>query len=164
MKNTIRRDFKLKTFPLLSQLEHWREEAISIPLFTANVQCGLFGISDDHLESSLSIDQRFVKNKEASFFMRAQGNSMEPVIFEDDYLLIDRSITEFQNRVCVLDLNGERMCKFRTRINGSEVLHSFNPNVKDIILTGHEEIQTFGVVTIAFKELTFESINKCTRL
>jgi len=165
MKNTIHRDFRLKTFPTLKAFGFDLNFRPGLtPIFGSLVQCGLFGISEDHIEKYLSIDSKFISNPSSTFIFRATGNSMEPVIFEDDYLIVDRAIMDFNNRVCIVDLNGERMCKYYTTQRGLPVLHSFNPRVKDIYLSGSESLEIFGVVTVSFKELNFENLNKCTRL
>ena len=46
------------------------------------VSCGLFGLSDDFIESYQSLDERFIKNKTSSFLFEASGDSMEPTIFK----------------------------------------------------------------------------------
>ena len=35
---------------------HW------LPLYSGELACGLFGISDDFVESYLSLDEKFMKN------------------------------------------------------------------------------------------------------
>jgi len=163
---TIYRDFKLKTYPLLSQLETWREGVVSIPLAQTDVECGVFGLSpEDQAQANLSIDKRFIKNEAASFFFRASGDSMLNVIAPGDYLLVDRSIeaNNSQNRVVVADYMGSRIVKFLTTINGKNVLHSFNPKYKDIIITPYDDFSIFGVVTVSFKELSVENLHNYTR-
>ena len=40
-----------------------------IEIYQGKVSCGLFGISDDFIENYQSLDERFVKNKESTFFI-----------------------------------------------------------------------------------------------
>ena len=69
-------------------LERSRAE---IPLFTSYISCGLFGIADDFCDHYLSLDAKYLVNKEATFLVRAKGDSMSPEIKEGDILIIDRS-------------------------------------------------------------------------
>lgn len=152
---------RLGKLPVVAWSSEWSQDYI--PLFSSQVMCGLFGISEDHIEKYLSLDSKFIKNKAASFIFRLQGNSMEPLIFENEFILVDRSINEFMNRVVIVDYQGERMCKYLTRIAAKLVLHSFNPKVKDIFVNSYDEITIFGVATVSFKELNFLKDHKCIR-
>lgn len=162
---TLNNKIKLQRLEKLS-IKSWsdEQEAHLIPLLSTRIMCGLFGICEDHTEKYLSLDSRFIKNKAASFIFRLEGNSMEPVIFENEYILVDRSIDEFMNRIVVADYQGERMCKYLTKISGRQVLHSFNPKVKDIIISDQNELSIFGVATVSFKKLNFLKDDKCIQL
>ncbi|MBD64968.1 MAG: hypothetical protein CME62_07155 [Halobacteriovoraceae bacterium] len=120
---------------------------VLIPKFSMKVACGLFGIQDDFIESYQSIDSRFIKNKNSTFFFEAEGDSMEPTIFRGEILLVDRSITEVQNRVCIVALEGELLCKRVVKTKNGVVLISDNPKYKDILITNAEAVEVWGVVT-----------------
>ena len=81
-----------------------------VPIFSMAVQCGLFGIQDDHIENYLSLDQEFIRNKHTSFIFKMEGDSMNPHIYAGDFLIVDRAITSFINKVVVVDIFDERMC------------------------------------------------------
>ena len=53
---------------------------------------GLFGIHDDFSEKYQSLDERFIKNKASTFFFKASGKAMAPLILPDDVLIVDRSV------------------------------------------------------------------------
>lgn len=128
-------------------------EGALVPVFSMAVQCGLFGIQDDHIENYLSLDERFIRNKHATFIFKMEGDSMSPHIEAGDYLIVDRSLTDFMDKIVVVDVFDERMCKFLTRSHGQTVLRSFNNRYKDIVITDEMEINIFGVATLSFKDL-----------
>lgn len=130
------------------------------PLPSCAVSRGLFGICDDFGEKYQSLDERFIKNKEATFFFIAHGASMEPTIFPNDTLVVDRSLTQYHNRVCILAFQGELICK-RVMISPHGQGHSNqerprlksdNPRFKDIILNHPDDITIWGVVIARISE------------
>ena len=108
---------------------------------------GLFGISEDFIESYQSIDSRFIKNKTSTFFFEAASDCMEPTIFRGEILLVDRSIEDVQNRVCVIAMSGDLLCRRLVRTPKGVVLISDNPKYKDILITNPDELEVWGVVT-----------------
>lgn len=124
-----------------------------IPVFSCAVQCGLFGIQDDHIESYLSLDEYFIRNKHSTFIFKMEGDSMRPNIFPGDYLIVDRAISNFLNKIVVVDIFDERMCKCLVRENGQTILRSFNPKYKDLIVTEEMDMRIFGVATLCFRDL-----------
>lgn len=133
-----------------SELSH---EGALIPVFSMAVQCGLFGIRDDHIENYLSLDERFIKNKHSTFIFKMEGKSMEPHIFHGDYLIVDRSLTDFYNKIVVVDIYDERLCKYLIREGKQTILRSFNRKHKDIIVTEEMDMRVFGVATLCFRDL-----------
>lgn len=134
------------------QAQDWHEDAL-VPVFSMAVQCGLFGIRDDHIENYLSLDERFIRNKHSTFIFKMEGDSMEPHITHGDYLIVDRSLTQFFNRIVIVDVFDERLCKFLIKENGKTILRSFNRKHKDIIVTEEMQMNIFGVAILCFKDL-----------
>jgi DNA polymerase V len=141
-------------FELTPGLLRGREQdGALVPIFSMAVQCGLFGIQDDHIENYLSLDERFIKNKHSTFIFKMEGDSMSPQIDSGDYLIVDRSLTHFMDRIVVVDLYDERMCKFLTRSHGQLVLRSLNNKYQDIVINDEMDLHIFGVATLCFKDL-----------
>lgn len=112
----------------------------------ATVSCGLFGISEDHLEDYQSLDQRFVKNKTSTFFFEASGDSMMPLILPGDVLVVDRSLKAQFGRVVVVVYEQELVCKRLVREMGRVVLRSDNPRYPDLYVSSDRELMVWGVV------------------
>ena len=118
-----------------------------LPLYSGSASCGLFGIADDFVDDYLSLDEKFIKNKVASFFVRAQGDSMAPTILPGDILIVDRSIKIFNSAVATFFFNDVAICKQYIRNENQVLLRSFDPKVKDIKITNEDKLELFGVVT-----------------
>lgn len=109
-------------------------------------ECGLFGVAEDFSEAFQSLDERFVKCRESTYFFEANGTSMEPTIMDGDILIVDRSIKSFQGRVCILSYEGEIICKRVFVKNGAVILRSDNHKFKDIIVRENMSSLLWGVV------------------
>lgn len=123
------------------------DEKVECPKLLAKLACGLFGISDDFIEERQSLDQLFIKNRNSTFFFESDGDSMEPTIYAGQILIVDRSITNFNNRVCVIRHEDKLMCKRVLIQKDSIILRSDNRRYKDIIITNQESSILWGVVT-----------------
>tara|TARA_R110000868_G_scaffold61524_3_gene186977 strand:- start:29020 stop:29424 length:405 start_codon:yes stop_codon:yes gene_type:complete len=118
-----------------------------------NVECGLFGIQDDFYEEYLSLDEHFIKDKKSTFFFRASGNSMQPLILEKDVLVVDRSRQPKSGQVCVVSLDGQLICKRFMKIPNGVLLKSDNQVYKPIIVTAEMEMSVWGVVVAIARDM-----------
>jgi DNA polymerase V len=120
---------------------------VTLPLYTSKVSCGLFGIADDFSDNYLSLDAKYLVNKEATFLVRTSGDSMTPEIKAGDILIVDRSVELISGKVATFHLNGHAICKqFIKKSNGEIVLKSFNPSYQDIVISETDDLVLFGVV------------------
>ncbi|MCB9091377.1 MAG: S24 family peptidase [Halobacteriovoraceae bacterium] len=130
-----------------------KKEITIKPLTYAIANCGLFGISEDFTEKYQSLDARFIKNKTSTFFFKAAGPSMEPTIIPGDILIVDRSIENFHQRVCIVAFEGELLCKRVIKIKNGIILFSDNPQFKPIRVTEAESSLIWGVVIAKASEV-----------
>jgi DNA polymerase V len=117
-----------------------------VPLYSGELGCGLFGISDDYVESYLSLDEKFLKNKSSTFFVRSAGDSMLPEIKPGDILIVDKSITVISGAIVAVFFNSNPICKQFISLNGRKILRSFNKEHKDIEISEDDSLEIFGVV------------------
>ena len=69
----------------LIQLPALGIKPIHVPLFSHKVTAGFPSPADDYIEGRLSLDEHLVPHKDATFFVRAKGNSMVGAgIFDGD--------------------------------------------------------------------------------
>lgn len=117
------------------------------------VSCGLFGVSEDFIEKYQSLDVRFVKNKESTFFFEAAGDSMNPTILPGDILVVDRSVNHHHGRVCIVSYEGELLCKRVFLGRDYVLLCSDNKKFKEIRVFDQHEALVWGVVTARCAEV-----------
>ncbi len=108
--------------------------------------CGLFGITEDFIEPFLSLDEKFMKNRESIFFARARGSSMLPEIKPNDILIIDRSLKPQHKSIITAFYNGSPLCKEFFIKQKKTYLRSFNPKFKALEVQREDELEIFGVV------------------
>jgi|TARA_Y100000780_G_scaffold221082_1_gene228996 DNA polymerase V len=112
-----------------------------------DASCGLFGIADDFTEDRLSLDELLIQDREATFYFKAQGDSMAPFIEEGDILIVDGSLKPRSGQIIIAFYEGQRLCK-RLLFRGTMAsLHSENPRYRPLPIEEESEFQVFGVVT-----------------
>lgn len=124
-----------------------------IPLYSGELVCGLFGISEDFIENYLSLDEKFGKNRESTFYIRASGDSMAPEIKEGDILIVDRSLKVSNRSIVAVFYNGSPMCKQMIILDNQKILRPYNKKYKDIMVSEEDELFLFGVVTGLARDL-----------
>lgn len=119
-----------------------------LPLFSGKVAAGFPSPADDYVEKNLDLNELLVQKPAATFFVRAQGESMLGAgIHPNDILVVDRSIEPIPGKIVICALNGELTVKRLERHNGQWQLRAENPAYADIILHEELEMVIWGVVT-----------------
>lgn len=124
----------------------FNKEKKTLPLYSGELSCGLFGISEDFVEAHLSLDEKFMKNRESTFFVRASGDSMLPEIKTGDILIIDRSFKALDGSIVAVFHNGNPICKKLYQKGDKIKLQSLNKKYSDILISDDDDLQVFGVV------------------
>ncbi|GAA4355275.1 translesion error-prone DNA polymerase V autoproteolytic subunit [Kangiella marina] len=118
-----------------------------IPLYSGRVSAGFPGVVDEHMEDTLSLDQLLIKHPATTFFARVEGDSMTGAgIFQNDILVVDRSVTAKDSDIVVALLDNEFTVK-RLKSQGTLKLQAENSSYPDIEITGEHELVIWGVVT-----------------
>jgi len=121
---------------------------ITSPLFNCRVSAGFPSPADDYIEQALDLNQLLIKKPAATFFVRAEGDSMIGAgIHSNDILVVDRSIEAVPNKVVICALNGELTVKRLVSKQGQLVLMAENPLYPDIPLHEGIDMTIWGVVT-----------------
>src|SRR4026209_1204614 len=78
---------------------------------TANAT-GFGAAADDYAERGIDLNEQLIKNKPATYFFRMKGDAMrEAGIFDNDVLIVDRSVKLANGKVIVAVLNGELLVR-----------------------------------------------------
>ncbi len=121
---------------------------IPLPLFTGKVAAGFPSPADDYIEKTLDLNELLVQKPAATFFVRAEGESMLGAgIHPNDILVVDRSIEPIPGKIVICALNGELTVKRLMREAGQWLLKSENPDYPNIPLAEELEMVIWGVVT-----------------
>lgn len=122
--------------------------------FDTGISAGFPSPAEDFKEQRLSLDKELIKNKEATFFARVNGQSMIGAGLDDnDLLVIDRSLEPVNNKIAVCFLDGEFTVK-RLKVDENEVwLQPENPNYPIIKITDDNDFIIWGIVTNVIKKV-----------
>ncbi len=117
------------------------------PYYQSPAACGFPSPAADYLEESLSLDQLLIEHPAATFFARAQGNSMIGAgIHDGDLLIIDRAFTARSGDVVIALLDGDLLVKRLQLKQGKAELHSENKDYPVILLSDEQQLDVWGVV------------------
>lgn len=121
---------------------------LNIPLFNGKVSAGFPSPADDYIEKTLDLNELLIQKPAATFFVRAEGESMLGAgIHPNDILVVDRSLDPVVGKIVICALNGELTVKRLKSIGKEIVLGAENPAYADIIVQEYVELVIWGVVT-----------------
>jgi DNA polymerase V len=117
------------------------------------VTAGFPSPATDHCERKLDLNELCVQHPAATYFVRAQGDSMvEAGIFPGDVLVVDRSITAVHGDIVIASVNGELTVK-RLETRPRMRLVPMNRQYKAIDVPDGADLEVFGVATTVIHSL-----------
>ena len=118
------------------------------------ISAGFPSPADDFKEIRISLDKELVKNKEATFYARVDGDSMVGAGLEDgDLLVIDRSLNPENGKIAVCLIDGEFTVKRIKKEKNKLYLIPENKTYKPIELKEENELIIWGVVEYVIKKV-----------
>jgi len=118
------------------------------------VSAGFPSPAADHSQKRIDLNEHLIRNKEATFLFRVKGDSMiNAGIFENDTLLVDRSIEARHNSIVLALINNEFTVKRLYHRGGVVKLIAENPIYPPILIKAGEELSVWGVVTYNLHKL-----------
>jgi DNA polymerase V len=125
-----------------------------IPLVFENIKAGFPSPADDLVEATLDLNDLLIKNPAATFFIRVSGDSMiEDGIFDNDILLVDRSIPAKHNKIVLALVDGEFTVKKLYLKNKKTILIPGNKKYKPIEITNDKSFEVWGTVLAVIRKL-----------
>ncbi|WP_417223267.1 translesion error-prone DNA polymerase V autoproteolytic subunit [Amphritea sp.] len=120
---------------------------IKVPLFMSRVMAGFPSPAQDYIERTLDLNELCIEHPAATYFVRAEGDSMEGVgIFSRDVLVVDRSLKAANGDIVIACVDGEFTVKeLSTRPTLQLLAH--NPAYTPIEFGPESTLELFGVVT-----------------
>lgn len=130
------------------------ENSHELPFIAAGIKAGFPSPAADFDESKISLDNVLVKNREATFYAKASGNSMTGAGIDDgDVLVIDRSLEPQNNKIAVCFIDGEFTIKRILVEKDGVYLMPENKNYQPIKVTEENELVIWGIVTYVIKKV-----------
>lgn len=117
-----------------------------LPVFSSAVSAGFPSPADDYVEDKIDLNKHLIKSPSATFFARANGDSLLDVGIKDgDLLIVDRSLKPIHGDVVIAAVNGEMTCKLLDLHN--ECLLAANNRYEPIKITDDIDMLIEGVVS-----------------
>ena len=120
---------------------------------TANAT-GFGAAADDYAERGIDLNEQLIRNKPATFFFRMKGDAMTGAgIFDEDVLIVDRSLKLANGKVIIAILNGELLVRRYHKNFSSAFLIAENERFKSINLAEFSDFALWGVVVYSIHQL-----------
>jgi DNA polymerase V len=114
---------------------------------TANAT-GFGAAADDYMERGIDLNEELIRNKPATYFFRMKGDAMRDAgIFDNDVLIVDRSLKLASGKIIVAVLNGELLVRRFHKNFSSAFLIPENNRYKTINLSEFTDFNVWGIVT-----------------
>jgi len=118
------------------------------------VHAGFPSPAEDIGAKRVDLTAQLVKHPQATFLIRARGDSMRDVgIFDNDVLIVDKAIQAKNGHVVIAVVDGEFVCKQLQLRAGRMKLKAANPTYPDIVPREGQVVEVWGVVTAAIKTM-----------
>ena len=125
-----------------------------LPLQLCKVEAGFPSPADNYIEKELNLHDYLIDKPEATFLVRAKGESMiNSGIFSGDILIVDKKFEH--NDIVIATINGEFTVIKLIKNNKSTfpLLKSDNPKYPSISLTNDCDIDIWGIVIYSIHPL-----------
>ena len=124
------------------------------PISYCSIQAGFPSPADDFLESELNLHDYLIHNKNSTFMVKVNGDSMVGAgILSGDILVVDRARQYKDNNIVIAILDGDLTVKRLIRdCNKKWILQAETDNPYIIPITGNT-LEIWGVVTGVVRNL-----------
>jgi len=130
-------------------------DGVAAPIYSTLVPAGFPSPADDHLEGKLDLHDLMVKRPAATFFCRADGESMVGAgIRSGDLLVVDRSVEPHDGDIVVATLDGGLTVKRLRKTETGWDLAPANPDFPSFPVNEEDGVQIWGVVTYSVSSLS----------
>lgn len=138
---------KNQEFVLNSKTDKLGNPVTEIPLLGI-VKAGYNYMAQENWEGMIEVDKDIIKDGSDYFALKIKGDSMSPVLIEDDIVIIKKQ-EDFENGdLIVAIINGDEATIKKGRKNDTSIiLQPFNPNYEPLIFT-NDEMKTIPVTIV----------------
>ncbi len=134
------------------------DDVLELPYFEFGIPAGFPSPAQDYMQSRLDLAAYLVKNKEATFYMRVEGERLEDfLVFSGDVLVVDRSYPPHDGSMVIAVVEGELVLR-RYRTVGTKVFLTLDTNSDPLERTtnalGEPSIEIWGTVTFVIHDVS----------
>jgi DNA polymerase V len=133
-----------------------QSDSFALPLYSLGVQAGFPSPSQDYTQARLDISAYMVKNKDATFYLRVEGESLKEFrVYSGDIVVVDKSLPPLDNNLVIAALDGELVLR-RLRKVGKRVFLSLGNDDDALEITpssSGETIEIWGTVTFVVHDM-----------
>ncbi len=116
-----------------------------LPLFSCRVRAGFPSAADDFMDRPLDLNEFCVRHPSATYFVKAEGDSMIDIgIHDDDLLIVDRSEHQTHGCVVIVAIDGDLTCKILD--TKRKRLLPANKDYSPILISDRDDVVIEGVV------------------
>lgn len=119
---------------------------LALPFYGNSCSAGFPSPAQDWIDSSLDLNEHYIRHPSATYYVRASGDSMaECGILSGDLLIVDRAIKPVHGSIVIAAIENEFTVK-RLMLHPGLCLMPMNPAYSPIYVNP-DELEIFGVVT-----------------
>jgi DNA polymerase V len=134
--------FKLKDTPL------------EAPFISDLLSCGFPNPASDFMQEVIDLNDILIKNKNATYFAKVEGDSMIDVGIEDgDLIIIDRLLPIKNGTIAVCYIDGQFTIKRVKREGKRLFLTPENPSFEPIEINEFNDFRLFGALSFTIKDI-----------
>lgn len=125
---------------------------VGFPLIPVLIKAGFPSPAEDYTAKRIDLNEYLIKHPGFTFFIYAEGDSMDPDIRGGDLLVIDRAADVVNGAVVAASIDNEYCVKkFYSWPDGSIQLVSTNPAYTPINIPDESTFEVFGKVICAIQ-------------
>jgi DNA polymerase V len=123
-----------------------RATKLSRPIIEWRIPAGFPSPAEDYVEGRIDLNRDLIRHPLSTFYIRVEGDSMEPRIHSGALLIVDRMAETKDNDVVVARIESEFIVKRLHIEQGSLWLLSENPQYQPIRITESHDFEVWDKV------------------
>lgn len=130
------------------------EDGEEITIVYPKVSAGFPSPAEDFFQERLDLNSYLIKHPASTFFVKVEGDSMvDAGIYNNDLLIVDKSLTPKENSIVIAAVNGELTVKKLKRVNSKLCLIPENKIYPPIELKDETDLRIWGVVIYSIHKI-----------
>ena len=134
---------------------HQQGLVLPLPRVDGRIPAGFPSPAADFSVKRQDLNELIIKNPTATFYWQVRGHSMvEAGIFENDILVVDRSVRPVHRSIVVAEVDNDFTVKYLHKVGVHVSLRAANPTFAPITFKDGQTLTITGVVIASIKLFT----------